>query len=453
MAPMTRDERKAGLALKAVLQAGNPGWHEKDIVIVLFKLAKVKIKNVQELINVLQYRGESGLNARLRAAGQKGLRKNTLDALRNYIGIDVKDDPPPAGPACDSAPCHDAAGPPSGVSVHGPNHPVDEEANIANTDQAHGANTDECNPVTPRIANPLAKGAFSSMVQMLSASRVTATPSKRRRSYGVDHFKLDDDDDDEEEDADELVALEAALDDDNDAEGVAACAGTMPLSAEADDFLHWLQKRPPLHRFDLASAGLGWEYPLTKNEKRELLLLQVAAGEEEAAQHARECVRLYLEKEKERRMAAELVHQMKRKGADRRMRMQEGADRRRRSKSGRSQSGRRKRRSSASRPSFASVSSPPSPAGSGSENGVVAAQRKRRSSGSKRRRSGSPRSFSQPASPGNCSSNHIKSARERPNSSSRKDRSRPPASPQVSLQARDSMQDVSEDHDWYCESD
>jgi len=46
-------------------------------------------------------------------------------------------------------------------------------------------------------------------------------------------------------------------------------------------FANWLAERPPLWRFDHATRGLGWDFPLAKAEKRELLLLQLFAEEGE----------------------------------------------------------------------------------------------------------------------------------------------------------------------------
>lgn len=42
----------------------------------------------------------------------------------------------------------------------------------------------------------------------------------------------------------------------------------------------WILEREPLWRCEHASVGLGWDYPLSKAEKKELLLLTFAAEEE-----------------------------------------------------------------------------------------------------------------------------------------------------------------------------
>jgi len=44
-------------------------------------------------------------------------------------------------------------------------------------------------------------------------------------------------------------------------------------------FAAWLEERPPLLRFDRASRGMAWDFPLAKAEKHELLLLQLFAQE------------------------------------------------------------------------------------------------------------------------------------------------------------------------------
>lgn len=51
--------------------------------------------------------------------------------------------------------------------------------------------------------------------------------------------------------------------------------------AQDDGFREWLSQRPPLWRFDAGSRGLAWDFPPSKAEKRELLLLQLFAEEGE----------------------------------------------------------------------------------------------------------------------------------------------------------------------------
>jgi len=50
---------------------------------------------------------------------------------------------------------------------------------------------------------------------------------------------------------------------------------------EPSSFAEWLDERPPLLRFDHYAKGLAWDYPPTKVEKRELLMLHLLAEEEE----------------------------------------------------------------------------------------------------------------------------------------------------------------------------
>lgn len=47
----------------------------------------------------------------------------------------------------------------------------------------------------------------------------------------------------------------------------------------AASFADWCRSRPPLLRFQHASTGMGWDFPLSKAEKHELLLLQVFSQE------------------------------------------------------------------------------------------------------------------------------------------------------------------------------
>lgn len=60
-------------------------------------------------------------------------------------------------------------------------------------------------------------------------------------------------------------------------------AGFDETSAETRAFKDWMSCREPLLRFENSGSGLAWDFPLAKTEKRELLLLHVAAGERGAA--------------------------------------------------------------------------------------------------------------------------------------------------------------------------
>lgn len=69
----------------------------------------------------------------------------------------------------------------------------------------------------------------------------------------------------------------------------------------ADDFRDWVNQRPPMHRLSAIPSGpaaanpiqngVSWDFPLAKCEKRELLLLHMAAGERMAAAKAVEAER------------------------------------------------------------------------------------------------------------------------------------------------------------------
>merc|ERR1719482_642650 len=64
------------------------------------------------------------------------------------------------------------------------------------------------------------------------------------------------------------------------------CASVIDASleepAEPTSFGEWLEMKEPLYRFDQCAGGLAWDHPLSKDEKRELLLLNVCSGEREA---------------------------------------------------------------------------------------------------------------------------------------------------------------------------
>eukprot|EP00930_Biecheleria_cincta_P084953 TRINITY_DN74376_c0_g1_i1.p1 TRINITY_DN74376_c0_g1~~TRINITY_DN74376_c0_g1_i1.p1 ORF type:complete len:198 (+),score=31.81 TRINITY_DN74376_c0_g1_i1:58-651(+) len=87
------------------------------------------------------------------------------------------------------------------------------------------------------------------------------------------------------------------LADDSEDEGSSRCAGLAGehprryrLSTKAASFVEWLRWRRPFLRFEGMSKGLGWEYPLAKCEKRELLLL-VMLGEQDLQRGTHEDVR------------------------------------------------------------------------------------------------------------------------------------------------------------------
>jgi len=58
-------------------------------------------------------------------------------------------------------------------------------------------------------------------------------------------------------------------------------AGAAAEPGLASSFADWCRARPPLLRFQHASRGMGWDFPLSKAEKHEMLLLQIFAQEAE----------------------------------------------------------------------------------------------------------------------------------------------------------------------------
>eukprot|EP00928_Gymnodinium_smaydae_P049452 TRINITY_DN33197_c0_g1_i1.p1 TRINITY_DN33197_c0_g1~~TRINITY_DN33197_c0_g1_i1.p1 ORF type:complete len:677 (-),score=102.23 TRINITY_DN33197_c0_g1_i1:325-2355(-) len=55
----------------------------------------------------------------------------------------------------------------------------------------------------------------------------------------------------------------------------------LPAESAARSFCGWLNRRRPLWRFDANGNGVAWDFPQSKTEKRELLLLNVLAEGEE----------------------------------------------------------------------------------------------------------------------------------------------------------------------------
>lgn len=57
----------------------------------------------------------------------------------------------------------------------------------------------------------------------------------------------------------------------------------------AEAFRNWLEDRPSMFRLSAVrcvDTGIAWDFPLTKSEKRELLLMYVAQGEKMAEESA-----------------------------------------------------------------------------------------------------------------------------------------------------------------------
>lgn len=67
----------------------------------------------------------------------------------------------------------------------------------------------------------------------------------------------------------------------------------------SSSFGSWLAERTPMHRFESMSAGLAWDFPLAKTEKRELLMLYMAEGENEAVKEKQSSTDLHAEPERD----------------------------------------------------------------------------------------------------------------------------------------------------------
>lgn len=65
-------------------------------------------------------------------------------------------------------------------------------------------------------------------------------------------------------------------------------SGSLPLEKEtcaespAQGFAEWLINRPPLIRMGVGTKGLSWDHPVSKAEKRDLLVLQLFVQQEMA---------------------------------------------------------------------------------------------------------------------------------------------------------------------------
>jgi len=71
-------------SLSEVLQMIRPDWKTKDILAVIDKLQKVQVTSANDLFITLQAEGPAALNTKLKAAGQKALKVETLEALQSY---------------------------------------------------------------------------------------------------------------------------------------------------------------------------------------------------------------------------------------------------------------------------------------------------------------------------------------------------------------------------------
>eukprot|EP00421_Protoceratium_reticulatum_P034317 CAMPEP_0168461196 /NCGR_PEP_ID=MMETSP0228-20121227/53851_1 /TAXON_ID=133427 /ORGANISM="Protoceratium reticulatum, Strain CCCM 535 (=CCMP 1889)" /LENGTH=135 /DNA_ID=CAMNT_0008476485 /DNA_START=41 /DNA_END=445 /DNA_ORIENTATION=- len=71
--------------LDVVLHRARPSWSRKDLDAVRFKLREVGIRRVNELVDVL---AKGHLNTSLKEAGLKTFGADTLQGLRQCLGID-----------------------------------------------------------------------------------------------------------------------------------------------------------------------------------------------------------------------------------------------------------------------------------------------------------------------------------------------------------------------------
>jgi len=70
-------------------------------------------------------------------------------------------------------------------------------------------------------------------------------------------------------------SLESPTRSDQDSRGCPSTTKGTPASRKSAHFADWLEDRPSMWRIG-ASAGMGWEFPLSSQEKRELLMLNLA---------------------------------------------------------------------------------------------------------------------------------------------------------------------------------
>lgn len=80
----SKEMKQVEQSLSSILQTVRPDWTAKDLVAVKDKLAKISIDTPAVLCQQLAEEGAQGVNARLKLAGQKCLRVDTLEALRDY---------------------------------------------------------------------------------------------------------------------------------------------------------------------------------------------------------------------------------------------------------------------------------------------------------------------------------------------------------------------------------
>jgi len=73
-----------GMTVAAFLQAAKPDWSAKEVTSVCEKLSKITVVDMPSLLRTLQSEGSSGINQRLKTAGEKAFTDQTARALRQH---------------------------------------------------------------------------------------------------------------------------------------------------------------------------------------------------------------------------------------------------------------------------------------------------------------------------------------------------------------------------------
>jgi len=79
-------EPLGSMSLHAILQTACPGWTDREIIAARKKLGKIQIENTVALLEALRGETTEAVNARLKAAGEKGFKEDTLRALEEFCG-------------------------------------------------------------------------------------------------------------------------------------------------------------------------------------------------------------------------------------------------------------------------------------------------------------------------------------------------------------------------------
>lgn len=73
-----------GMTVAGFLQAAKPDWSAKEVTSVCEKLSKITVVDLPSLLRALQSEGSSGVNQRLKTAGEKAFTDQTARALRQH---------------------------------------------------------------------------------------------------------------------------------------------------------------------------------------------------------------------------------------------------------------------------------------------------------------------------------------------------------------------------------